>query len=358
MDRKLKVMQFGCGFTGTLILKDLIIHGADIVAAVDIMQEKVGKDVGELCGIGAIGRTVRDFAEAERLLERTAPDICIVATVAVLPGVKDIIELCVKHNCNVITTCEAAHYPWRQYPATAEQLDLLAKKHNVTVSASGVPDVTWGVVIADLAGAMGSLEKIEGVCCANLEGYHKEAALNFDATLPIETAENKYKKFNGLSSEEQVKIIQNGEYEPNYMWYQNDWLCEKIGLTPHVHKEEKKAVLCTHDFYSETFKRVIKTGEVVGNAAVVTTNTKEGITLETQFVTKLFAPDEPQTNSWRLIGDHEVSMAIKSSQELVMTAASIVNRIPYVVNSGPGFITTASFSGINYLVDSIEKYVK
>lgn len=351
-------MQFGCGFTGTLILKNLISHGTEIVAAVDVMPDKVGKDVGELCGVEPIGINISDFTEAENLLERTNPDICIVATVVVLPGVKDTIELCVKHNCNVITTCEAAHYPWRQYPEMAKELDALAKEHNVTISASGVPDVTWGVIIANLAGAMGKLEKIEGMCCANLEGYHKEAALTFDATLAVETAENKYKEFNGLSSEEQIKIIQSGKYEPNYMWYQNDWLCEKIGLTPISHKEEKKVVLCENDFYSETFERMIKKGEVVGNAAVVTTNTKEGISLETRFVTKLFAPDEPQTNSWKLIGDHEISMNIKSSQELVMTSASIVNRIPYVVNSKPGFITTANFSGINYLVEPIEKYVK
>ena len=47
----------------------------------------------------------------------------------------------------------------------------------------------------------------------------------------------------------------------------------------------------------------IKAGNATGMSAVVTTETEEGIILETKCVGKVYAPDEFDINEWTVVGE-------------------------------------------------------
>ena len=89
-----------------------------------------------------------------------------------------------------------------------------------------------------------------------------------------------------ISDEERRKIIESGEYAPSYMWNVNGWLCSKLGLTVESQTQECVPQIAKRDIFSSTLNMTVKKGDSTGMSAVVTTKTKEGITLETQCIRK------------------------------------------------------------------------
>lgn len=66
------------------------------------------------------------------------------------------------------------------------------------------------------------------------------------------------------------------------MWNQNGWLCSQLDL--HIVSQTQECIPITHkeDLQSSTLDMTIKAGDATGMSAVVTTETEEGITLETR----------------------------------------------------------------------------
>ena len=75
-------------------------------------------------------------------------------------------------------------------------------------------------------------------------------------------------------------------------------------------------------------------------SAVVTTETEEGITIESECVGKVYAPDEADRNDWTLMGEPDTQVVINRPATVELTCATIVNRIPDLINAAPGYVTT------------------
>jgi len=84
--------MYGVGAMGSIIARMLQDKGAVLVGGVCRSEEKEGKDLGELAGIGAIGaRVTRD---AESLLDTTSPDVVVMTIASYMTDVKEPILLC------------------------------------------------------------------------------------------------------------------------------------------------------------------------------------------------------------------------------------------------------------------------
>ena len=70
-----------------------------------------------------------------------------------------------------------------------------------------------------------------------------------------------------------------------------------------------------------------------GMSAVVTTETKEGITLETECIGKVYNKDEFDKNIWTVYGEPDTTLVIEKPRTVELTCATIVNRIPDVIAS-------------------------
>ena len=65
MSRRLRVVQWTTGKTGSAAVRGLAGHPVlDLVGCYAYSAGKVGRDVGELCGIGPLGITATDDVEA------------------------------------------------------------------------------------------------------------------------------------------------------------------------------------------------------------------------------------------------------------------------------------------------------
>ena len=174
----------------------------------------------------------------------------------------------------------------------------------------------------------------------------------------VNTFEKEIANINTMSPDELKELIESGRYVPSYMWNQNGWLCSKMNL--HIISQTQKCYPTTHseDLFSTTLNATIKAGDPTGMRAVVTTETEEGITLVTECVGKVFAPDEFDRNDWTFIGEPETTVSVNRPATVEMTCATIVNRIPQLIDAPAGYVTTDKYPYNEYCVHALNTYVR
>jgi len=333
MRDRIRVIQYGCGKMGRVFLRYLYEKGADIVGAIDMNPAILGKDAGEVAGIGRkLGVPVRSDAEA--VFAECDADACVIAVKSLMSDVAPAFELAARHGVNAISTCEEAFYPWTTSAAITNRLDRIAKEHGCTLAGSGYQDVFWGNLVTAIAGATHRITRIEGSSSYNVEEYGIALAEVHGA---------------GLSPKEFEEKIAKNDSLPSYMWNTNEWLCSQLGLS--IRSMSQKLVPLFHDkdLRSETLGRTIKAGYATGMSAVVTTETNQGVTLETQCIGKVYAPGEVDTNLWTIKGEPDTTVTVSQPATVELTCATIVNRIPLLIEAAPGFVTTEKLPPARYL---------
>ncbi len=138
MADKVRVVQYGCGPIGCRVAA-LASRRQDIeiVGAIDIDKNKVGKDLGEVAGIDRrLGVAISDNAEA--VFAKAKADIALHTTGSSLKAVAPQLKQILSAGLNVVSTTEELSYPFRKQPELAQEIDKLAKQHKVTVMGTGV----------------------------------------------------------------------------------------------------------------------------------------------------------------------------------------------------------------------------
>lgn len=356
MERKVKVVQYGVGKMSLYTMRYVYEKGGEIVGAIDINPKVIGKDIGEILRTENKGVKVVSAEDARKVLEETRPDIVIVTTMSLIKDLENPLMLCAELGLNAITTCEEAFYPENSNPTLTKKIDELAKKNNCTITGSGYQDIYWGQLISSIAGSTQKITKIKGSSSYNVEEYGIALAKAHGAGLTLEDFDKEVASVDRISDEERQKIVESGDYLPSYMWNVNGWLCEKLGLT--VKSQRQKCVPQTYkeDLYSSTLGMTVKAGDATGMSAVVTT--EEGITIESECIGKVYAPDEYDKNEWTIYGEPETTIVVAKPATVELTCASIVNRIPDVINSKPGYVPTCEFGELNFKIKPLNEYVK
>ena len=271
---------------------------------------------------------------------------------------EEALTLCAKLGINAITTCEEAFFPMNSNPIATKKIDELAKQNHCTITGSGYQDIYWGQLVSSIAGSTQTIKKIKGSSSYNVEDYGIALAEAHGAGLTLEEFEKQVASADNISEEERNKMIQAGEFVPSYMWNVNGWLCEKLGLT--VETQTQKCIPQTHtkDIFSSTLNMTIKAGDATGMSAVVTTKTKEGIILETECIGKVYSSEDYDKNEWTIEGEPNTTITVAKPQTVELTCATIVNRIPDVINAKPGYVPTEQIGELNFKVKPLQEYVK
>jgi 4-hydroxy-tetrahydrodipicolinate reductase len=111
-----RVVVWGTGFVGRMVIPEIIRHPAFELAGVGVSTpEKVGRDVGEICGIGKVGITATDDVEA---LMSLRPD-ALVHYGPTAAHAADNIALIGSFLRAGIDVCSTAMTPW-VWPAMAQ----------------------------------------------------------------------------------------------------------------------------------------------------------------------------------------------------------------------------------------------
>ncbi|MDF2865410.1 MAG: dihydrodipicolinate reductase, N-terminus domain protein [Clostridia bacterium] len=345
-----KVAQYGTGKMSAYTMKYAIEKGYKIVAAFDVNEDIIGKDIGEVIGCDWLGVKVSNVKDAEKILKETKPDICIITTMSLMKDVYESFKICASLGINAISTCEEAFYPMNSSPKITKELDKIAKENNCTLTGTGYQDVFWCNLISVIAGSTHKITKIKGGSSYNVEDYGIALAKAHGAGLDLTTFEKEVAIVDKISVTERNELIQKGEFLPSYMWNATYALASKLGLevvsqiqktVPHIFREDIK---------SETLCMDIPAGNATGMTAIVVTKTKEGIEIEAECTGKVYPKDEYDRNEWTIYGEPDTTVTINKPATVELTCATIVNRINDVINAEPGFITIDKMDYAKYIV--------
>lgn len=344
----IKVVQYGCGKMSKYTMRYVMENGYELVGAIDINPAVIGKDVSEVIECDNVGVKISPVSEAENLLKEVKPDICIITTMSLMNDVKDALLLCARLGINAITTCEEAFYPFNSSPVLTEKIDKLAKENNCTITGSGYQDAFWGNLISTLAGTTHKITKIKGSSSYNVEDYGIALAKAHGAGLTLDEFETEVASADNISEEERQELINKGEFLPSYMWNTNGWLCDKLGL--HVTSQVQKCVPITHDedIESSTLDMTVKAGQATGMSAVVTTQTEEGIVIESECIGKVYSKDDFDCNNWTVYGEPNTNLIIERPSTVELTCSAIVNRIEDVISAEAGYVPTSKMGELKY----------
>ncbi len=358
MERKIKVVQLGTGKMAKYTMRYVLEKGGEIVGAIDVNPAVIGKDIGEVIGGENLGVKVIDFKDAEEMLKETKPDVCIVETMSLLSDLEGPLMLCAKLGINAITTCEEAFYSWNSNPELTKKIDELAKQNGCTITGSGYQDIYWGQLITSICGSTQKITKIKGSSSYNVEDYGIALARAHGSGLTMQEFDEQVASVDKISDEERKKIIEEGEYLPSYMWNVNGWLCDKLGLTVKSQTQVTVPTTYKEDIYSETLGETVKAGDATGMSAIVTTETNEGITIESECIGKVYSSEDFDKNEWTVYGEPDTTITVARPATVELTCATIVNRLPDLINAKPGFVPTSQIGELNFKSKALNEYVK
>ena len=357
--RKITMVQYGCGKMSVYTMRYAIEKGVKIVGAFDIDESKVGKDISEIIGWDKpLNVKIQHADKLDQFLKTHNVDVAIVTTTSIFAENYPAYEICAKNGVNVISTCEEAFYAQNSNPKLAKKIDKIAKENGCTVCGSGYQDVFWGNLISVLAGATHKITTIRGKSSYNVEDYGISLARVHGAGLSAKEFQKEIASVDEISDEERKKIINAGKYSPSYMWNVNGWLCSKLGL--HVTRQSQKTVpqIAKRDIHSTTLGMTIPKGHCTGMSAVVTTETKEGITIVSECIGKVYDSDEFDCNDWTIEGEPNTRVVIERPSTVELTCASAINRIVEVLVAEPGYTTTDKMPENIYKAQNLDKYIE
>lgn len=138
MVTKVRAVQYGCGPIGRSVVRFASQRpDIELVGAIDIDKNLVGRDLGEVAGLSKkLGVVISD--QADGVLSQTKPDVVFLTTASSLKVIYPQLEGCVTAGVNVVSSCEELSYPYRKAPQLSAEIDRIAKANNVTVLATGI----------------------------------------------------------------------------------------------------------------------------------------------------------------------------------------------------------------------------
>ena len=170
--KAIRVLQWGLGAMGSGMARLMLEKsGLQIVAAVDARPDYIGKDLGEVLGVGkTLGVTVTD--KPETVLDKDAVDIVVIATTSWVKEQMGDLTKIIEAGINCVSIAEEMADPWAQSKELADELHALALKHGVSVLGTGVnPGFVLDLLVVVLTGGNHTVERIEASRVNDLSPY-------------------------------------------------------------------------------------------------------------------------------------------------------------------------------------------
>jgi hypothetical protein len=318
----IKVMHVGLGPIGAGVVRQVASRkGFAIVSAVDIDAAKVGRDLGEVCGVGRTLRvTVTDDIRAA--IRSTRPDVAVLCTRSSLRKVVPEFEAVLKLKVPIVSTTEELAYPVRSNAAAARKIDALAKRARVAVLGTGVnPGFTMDALPIALTGVC---ERVDTVEVARVQ----DARIR---RLPFQQ-----KIGAGLTRDEFMHRVKDGSVRHVGLAESIAMIADALGWKLDKVTDEIVPKIATERVSSEFL--TVEPGLVCGLVQDGVGYRKGQPVIRLHMEAYLGAPES--FDAVRIAGNPPLSMQIVGGVHGdVATAAIVVNSIPKVIQAAPGLRT-------------------
>jgi 4-hydroxy-tetrahydrodipicolinate reductase len=326
---KIRVVIWGFGAMGSGMTKMILNKkGFDIIGVCDVYKPIVGKSIFDLLDLdNSYNHDVFVYDNIDDILNNNKVDVVLLATdsytASAFPKIKKIVE----YGVNVISTAEEMSYPKANQPELAEKLNLLAKKHNVTILGTGVnPGMMMDLLAICISGVVEDIKEFEISRINSLSPFGKTVMEEQGVGLTV-------KEFN--------EKLQKGEIAGHVGFKESAYMiADALGLEVKEFSQSMKPIITAVDRKSP--HGFAKAGDVCG------VEMSAEVFLENDIKIKLYHPQqiEPEmagvsTGDYiKILGKPEINLSNSPEVEGgIGTIAICVNMIPHVINAKPGLVT-------------------
>ncbi|MGQ9514761.1 MAG: NAD(P)H-dependent amine dehydrogenase family protein [Thermoproteota archaeon] len=319
-----RIVQYGLGSIGCGIARQILkLPSYRLVGAIDIDPQKIGRDVGEVLGIGKkLNLTVSGNAS---LLKRSKAQLVLHTTSSHLSSVHQQLFEAIEAGCSVISTCEELVYPRAKSPKLAQQIDRFARKKGVAVLGIGVnPGFVMDTLPLYLTSVCKSVSRVKARRIVDASKRRLPLQRKIGASLSVEEFEDRVR----AGTIGHVGLIESARMISDSLGWKLDSLSEII--EPVVADERVETQFLT-----------VEKGKVAGIKQVAR-GMKAGEELINLELQMYVGAKEPQ-DSVLIDGDPPIDMVIRGGiHGDSATIAIVVNSIPRVLASEPGLLTTCN----------------
>ena len=339
----IKVVSYGIGVIGRRLADHLLSkRGLEIVGAVDVDPNKIGKDLGELLGRKSMGVIVSN--EVERFLSSTRPDVVMHTTVSHLRDAYEQFVRILNMGVDCVSTCEELSYPYdtKEGAEYAEKLDALAKKKKATLLGTGInPGFLMDTLPITLTGVCTRVDSVYVTRQMNAATRRVPFQTKIGAGLTVDEFKRKIKSHEitgHVGLEQSIKMIADAL----------KWDISRIKV------EAPEPVILDKNVASDAIK--VPKGYNAGTKqkAYGVKGGKDLITMD--FRAYIGTPEE--FDSVVIEGEPPINQRISPCVHGDFgTIAIAANMIPHVINSEPGFKTMKDLPIPHATPEHMRKYV-
>ena len=321
MSDSTRVIQYGLGPIGSATARHVVERaGLDLVAGIDIDPAKVGKDVGDVIGLGhSMG-----FAVVETLSEALAQskaDVVLHTTSSYFNTFQDQIVEVLEAGLDVVSTSEELSFPWLAHPDEASEVDKVAKRTGKTVLGTGVnPGFLMDSLPLNLTAICQRVDRIDVTRVINASTRRGPFQAKIGSGMAVEDfmAKMDAGRMGHVGLPESVGMVFHtlGKELARY----------ESGVEPVVAEEQ-----ITTDYFD------VPPGKVRGLKQVARGYTDEGEFMTLTFIAALGAGDEADTIA--IAGSPDLKVKLQGTNGDIATVAIAVNAIRRVREAAPGLVT-------------------
>jgi 4-hydroxy-tetrahydrodipicolinate reductase len=339
--RRIRAVVYGVGAMNSIATRMMLEKGVDIVGALARSPEKVGRDLGEVAGLGLqTGVTIED--DPDRVLSTRQADIAVIAVASYMSDMYEHLRRCAEHGVNAVTIAEEALYPWNTAPMATAELDRLARSTGVTLTGTGHQDVYWVNIVSMLLGTAHKIESVTGRASWNVDDYGPEVVKDQRVDTTVEDFE---------------QWLKEADRPPSFGRNTLGALVEDLGLTVEAQETTTRPEIAQQPVESKSLGVTVEPGRVIGFTDVDTVRSHQGIALTFEMTGRLYLEGEADVNDWTVTGEPNLRLTNPAVPTMMSTCCQMVNRIPDVINAPPGFITIDKLPMLRYRTYPLGMYV-
>jgi 4-hydroxy-tetrahydrodipicolinate reductase len=321
MSERIRVIQYGLGPIGSAMARHVTEREElALVGGVDVDPAKVGRDAGEVIGVGhPLGFVVSE--KLAQVLERTEADLVLHTTSSYFDlFMGQIIEI-LEAGLDVISTAEELTFPWLAHPQEAAEIDAAAKKAGKTVLGTGVnPGFIMDSLPLEVTAICQRVDRIDVTRHMNASLRRRSFQAKIGSGMTVET-------FKAKVAEGRMGHV--GLPESMHMVF------DTLGKTLVRFESSVEPVVANKVVKTNFFE--VQPGQVRGLKQVARGYTDEG-----EFVTLTFiaALDEAvDGDTIKIAGQPDLEVKLKGTNGDIATVAIAVNAIRRALKAPPGLVT-------------------
>jgi len=316
----LRVVQFGLGPIGQASAR-LALSRPDLqlVGALDLDPDRVGKDVGEVLGVDAIGAPVRNDAEAA--LVEWKPDVVLHTTLSFLDKIEGQLLTCIAAGAHIVSSSEELFWPFQRDADFCTRVDSAAKEAGVSVVGTGVnPGFVMDLFPVVLSGVIAKVDRVD--VSRSVDAGRRRGPLQKKVGAGLSVDEFRAKEAAGGFGH--IGMVESGLALAAGFGWADAVVTETFG--PHISEGAH-----------ETPHASVQPGDVAGIHQTVTV-TVDGVERATLTLTMAVgAPDEDRVH---IQGDPNLTVVVEGGTfGDTATVAAVVNSAAKVAAARPGLLT-------------------